>query len=81
MGAACNRAGGGSMSSETAFPADMLEFTTLVIKTKRDIVSANMMEGFFVCLRCQQQVLVRVVGPKNHARAACETNGCLSMME
>lgn len=56
-------------------------FMLQAIVTKRRMLEAPGEKGSFDCPKCGAKVEVRLVGRRDHARAACPTVGCWSLME
>lgn len=56
-------------------------FILRVVETKARMLETPGEAGSFDCPKCGAKVAVWLAGPRNHARAACPTEGCWSMIE
>lgn len=56
-------------------------FMARTMETKARMLKAPGEKGSFDCPKCGAKVEVRLAGLRNHARAACPTKGCWSMIE
>jgi predicted RNA-binding Zn-ribbon protein involved in translation (DUF1610 family) len=56
-------------------------FIAQVMQTKARMLDSPGEKGSFDCPKCGTKVEVRLIGRRNHARAACPTEGCWSMLE
>lgn len=56
-------------------------FLALAMETKARMLETPGEKGSFDCPKCGAKVEVGLVGRNNHARAACATEGCWSLVE
>jgi transcription elongation factor Elf1 len=56
-------------------------FISRVMEEKRAMLAEGRQRGTFACPKCGCEGAVAMVGKKNHARAACQTANCLTMLE
>ncbi len=59
----------------------MLTFIVRAMNAKADLLKAGETGGQFDCPKCGSKAKVWVVGGRKHARAACSTKNCLSLIE
>ncbi len=61
--------------------ATLVPFIARTMETKARMLETPGEKGSFDCPKCGAKVEVRLVGRTNHARAACPTEGCWSLMQ
>lgn len=68
------------MASEE-FTKRLREDLIFVMDAKADMLNRGLLAGWRKCPRCGAKVHFRLMGRRRHLRAACDTKGCISVIE
>jgi hypothetical protein len=72
---------GAAPPKATGEHADLFKHISWWIETKQRMLAKNSVNARRTCPECKGSVRIVLLGPKKHMHGACETPGCIQIME
>ena len=67
--------------ADSELPDQFAQTIELAMRAKRAMIEKDKRRGWTKCPRCGGKITAVLAGRKNHLHMACETEGCIRMME